>query len=91
MCRKKKSCKAFASQKKILQTSGLKKIHAPQIVRPLQSFLWRRPVRVHPDGHFFNRHDSVLGWHVHAARVTEKHRNSTALYYRTFNSLQAFF
>ena len=62
MCIKKNSCKASGSQKKILQTSGLKKIHVPKIppppphlrlfliVRPLQGFLWRRPVRVDPDG-----------------------------------------
>ena len=107
-CVGKKIVQRFCLTKKILQKSGLKIIHAPQIfhpfpppppaclrlfliVRPLQSFLWRRPVRVHPDGHFFNRHGSVLGWHVHAARVTERHRNSATLYYRTFNSLQAFF
>ena len=36
---KRNSCKACASEKQILQTSGLKKIHAPKIFHPPSGYL----------------------------------------------------
>ena len=36
---KRNSCKACASEKQILQTSGLKKIHAPKIFHPPFGYL----------------------------------------------------